>query len=195
MKNKILHIALAEPSVIVRNGLIKTISEMIPAVKWQYAGSVSELHRMLSMSPIDLVLVSPMLAVNQEKAVQQLRAEFVAVRFIAILTQLYEPALLSLFDASLQLTDEPAAIQNLVIKNTGDEKSDDTSTQQPLTDRELDVLKLLVTGISNKEIADKLFISVNTVITHRKNIVQKTGIKSVSGLTIYAVVKGIIQLE
>ena len=147
------------------------------------------------MSPIDLVLVSPMLAVNQEKAVQQLRAEFVAVRFIAILTQLYEPALLSLFDASLQLTDEPAAIQNLVIKNTGDEKSDDTSTQQPLTDRELDVLKLLVTGISNKEIADKLFISVNTVITHRKNIVQKTGIKSVSGLTIYAVVKGIIQLE
>jgi DNA-binding NarL/FixJ family response regulator len=64
-----------------------------------------------------------------------------------------------------------------------------------LSDREIDILKLLTTGLSNKEIADKLNISVNTVITHRKNISQKTGIKSVSGLTIYAVVKKLISLE
>jgi len=62
-------------------------------------------------------------------------------------------------------------------------------------EREIDVLKLVATGLANKEIADKLNISIHTVITHRKNISQKIGIKSVSGLTIYAVVKKFISLE
>jgi len=57
------------------------------------------------------------------------------------------------------------------------------------------VLKLLASGKQNKEIADKLNISTHTVIMQRKNISQKTGIKSVSGLTIYAVVKNIMTLE
>lgn len=64
-----------------------------------------------------------------------------------------------------------------------------------LSSREKDVLAELVCGLSNKEIADKLFISVNTVQTHRKNIVRKLDIHSVSGLTIYAIVNGIVQLE
>ncbi len=49
--------------------------------------------------------------------------------------------------------------------------------------------------MANKLIADKLNISINTVITHRKNISQKTGIKSISGLTIYAVVKKLISID
>ena len=61
-----------------------------------------------------------------------------------------------------------------------------------LSERETDVLVHLASGKSNKEIADLLHISINTVITHRKNISQKTGIKTVSGLTIYAVVQKLI---
>lgn len=60
-----------------------------------------------------------------------------------------------------------------------------------LSAREKEVLRLLVAGKINKEIADKLCISINTVITHRKNITAKTGIKSVSGLSIYALMNGI----
>lgn len=60
-----------------------------------------------------------------------------------------------------------------------------------LSVREKEVLRLLVKGKINKEIADELCISVNTVITHRKNITSKTGIKSVSGLSIYALMNGI----
>lgn len=58
--------------------------------------------------------------------------------------------------------------------------------------RETDVLQLIVKGITNKEIADKLNISLNTVLTHRKNITSKLGIKTVSGLTFYAIMNGII---
>ena len=61
-----------------------------------------------------------------------------------------------------------------------------------LSMREIDVLRLVASGLSNKEIADALCISVNTVLTHRKNISAKLGIKSVSGLSLYAMMNGII---
>ena len=63
--------------------------------------------------------------------------------------------------------------------------------QGELSAREKDVLRLLVAGKINKEIADELCISINTVITHRKNISAKTGIKSVSGLSLYALMNGL----
>lgn len=70
--------------------------------------------------------------------------------------------------------------------------SGNSEGNKELSSREIDVLKLIVKGITNKEIADKLNISLNTVLTHRKNITAKLGIKTVSGLTFYAIMNGII---
>ena len=74
-----------------------------------------------------------------------------------------------------------------------------TQTQMPLQNdlsmREIEVLSLVARGFINKEIADKLNISLTTVITHRKNIIEKLGIKSVSGLTIYAVMRGYVEAD
>lgn len=64
-----------------------------------------------------------------------------------------------------------------------------------LTAREIEVLVLVVKGFINKEIADRLNISLTTVISHRKNITEKLGIKSVSGLTIYAVMHGYVEAD
>ena len=64
-----------------------------------------------------------------------------------------------------------------------------------LSERETDVLKAVALGYSNKEIADKLFISINTVITHRKNITEKLDIKSIAGLTVYAIMNNLIKPE
>jgi DNA-binding CsgD family transcriptional regulator len=64
-----------------------------------------------------------------------------------------------------------------------------------LSDREIEVLKTVAHGYSNKEIAEKLYISVNTVITHRKNITDKLGIKTIAGLTVYAIMNNIINPE
>lgn len=64
-----------------------------------------------------------------------------------------------------------------------------------ISDREKLVVKYVALGLTNKEIADKLFISTHTVITHRKNITKKLGIKTVSGLTIYAIMNNLIELE
>jgi DNA-binding CsgD family transcriptional regulator len=67
--------------------------------------------------------------------------------------------------------------------------------QKILSDREIEVMSLIVQGYINKEIADKLNIGLATVITHRKNIMDKLGMKSVSALTIYAVMHGYVDIN
>jgi DNA-binding NarL/FixJ family response regulator len=67
--------------------------------------------------------------------------------------------------------------------------------QKILSNREIEVMSLIVQGYINKEIADKLNIGLSTVITHRKNIMDKLGMKSVSGLTIYAVMHGYVDIN
>ena len=64
-----------------------------------------------------------------------------------------------------------------------------------LSDREIEVMSLIVQGYINKEIAEKLNIGLATVITHRKNIMEKLGMKSVSALTIYAVMHGYVDIN
>jgi DNA-binding CsgD family transcriptional regulator len=61
-----------------------------------------------------------------------------------------------------------------------------------LSSREIEVLTLVARGLSNKVIADQLFISIHTVITHRKNITFKLGIKSIPGLTLYASLNNLV---
>ena len=73
------------------------------------------------------------------------------------------------------------------------EECDEESNE--LSDREKEVLVQVARGLLNKEIADKLCISVNTVITHRKNITRKIGIKTAPGLTVYAILNGLVDIN
>lgn len=71
----------------------------------------------------------------------------------------------------------------------------DSQDRDELSEREKEVLVHLVKGMSNKEVANSMFISVHTVMTHRRNISRKLSIHSVSGLTIYAIVNGLVKIE
>lgn len=74
------------------------------------------------------------------------------------------------------------------------EKGGDDSSQR-LSDREIEVLALVAQGFINKEIADRLNIALSTVVSHRKNITEKLGMKSVSALTVYAVMNGYVDIN
>jgi len=67
-----------------------------------------------------------------------------------------------------------------------------TGVERDLTEREVNVLKLVAQGMTNKAVAEALFLSPHTVITHRKNITKKLGIQTVSGLTVYALINNLI---
>lgn len=70
-----------------------------------------------------------------------------------------------------------------------------TAERLELSEREKEILVSVAQGLLNKEIADKHHISINTVITHRKNITRKTGIKTVPGLTVYAILNNLIDIN
>ena len=195
MRNSQIHIVLAEPSPIVQTGLVELMAKSGLHIRWYEADSFAEVQRLIKMEAINLVIINPQLVVNLEKNLQILRGEDENVHWIALVYSMYDTGLMAMFDGSIHLGDSPETIKSLLLRSVDEDKGEDSAGRQPLSDREIDVLKLLVTGFSNKEIADKLAISTYTVISHRKNITQKTGIKSVSGLTIYAVVKGIITLN
>ena len=93
----------------------------------------------------------------------------------------------SIYDSESTIIDKLKPIFNL------GHNSDETT--ESLTNREQDVLKLVALGHANKEIADKLFISTHTVMSHRKNITEKLRIKSISGLTVYAIINKLIPMD
>jgi len=85
-------------------------------------------------------------------------------------------------------------IDNYIRSAKETEKSDGFK-EVPLTKREIEILKLIASGYSNQEIANILYISYNTVDTHRKNIMHKLSIKNTAGLVRYAIEKGLISLN
>jgi len=97
---------------------------------------------------------------------------------------------------TININDTPAMIVTKVnefMSHFGVKEEEKTFNE--LSKRETEVLQWIAKGMANKEVADKLFISVHTVISHRKNISEKIGIRSVSGLTMYAILKRIIDID
>jgi DNA-binding NarL/FixJ family response regulator len=101
------------------------------------------------------------------------------------------------FDYQLNEFSSSLQIQKMVqvIRKAGTMTRPNQNENGELTTREKEVIKLIALGFANKEIADKLFISIHTVISHRKNITEKLGIKSISGLTVYAIMNNLLDLE
>lgn len=100
--------------------------------------------------------------------------------------EIFIPAVRRL-EQKLKQSDVTAKISNMIGKNA--------EGTEALGEREKDVIVALVQGMTNKEIADHLCISVNTVITHRRNIARKLQIHSPAGLTIYAIVNNLVDIS
>ena len=107
-----------------------------------------------------------------------------------------DSSLLAKYDASISIFDDLDTINEKIVglKNLA-KIEEEESEQDVLSQREKEIVVCVVKGLTNKEIAEKLFLSIHTVITHRKNISKKLQIHSVSGLTIYAIVNKLIELS
>lgn len=190
---KIFRVGILEPSAIIVNGLSNILLKAgnFDLYKIDY---VADMQRFITANKLQLIIINPQLLQQTGKELAHLKLKNPNVVWCALVYSFFELKYLNQFDLQIAITDIPSEIVEAVNSKLNDESADDTDLSKQLSDRELDVLRLLAQGNMNKEIADKLNISVHTVISHRKNITQKTGIKTQSGLTIYALSNKIINI-
>ena len=190
-----IQIIIVETSAIVYEGLAGVFLKSGEKFHVTVTSTLEELEQIFTRRRVNVIIINPSLIQNNLKTFNQLKKQFDTTQWIGFVYAHYDQQFLSMFDAMITISDTAGNIVSSINKALDSTDSKTEQLADVLSDREIDVLKLLATGLANKEIADKLNISINTVITHRKNISQKTGIKSVSGLTIYAVLKKLITIE
>jgi len=191
-----IDIVLMEPSPVVSEGLISILTKSNHQFFVVQASTFEEAEMVLLKTKAELLIINPTLVLNSPKSYNAVKNQYRQVKWVGLQYCYYDPKSLAIFDAMVTISDSPESIVSALHRIMTDEYNQEQGTSQDiLSERETDVLKLLAKGLANKEIADKLNISTNTVITHRKNISQKTGIKSVSGLTIFAVVQQIVSID
>ncbi|HSW67075.1 MAG TPA: response regulator transcription factor [Bacteroidales bacterium] len=188
-------LVIAEQSEIIRKGLVQIAESSGYFDTVIEVACASNLDSTIARYSPEVLLINPSFSPNDcSKYLQP--PDVRTLKLGAIIYTLFEDEVISRFDELILITDTCNKIRkklnNLISKTTITKAP---GSGQSLSSRELEVLKLLVKGLINKEISDKLHISTHTVVTHRKNITKKLSIKSVAGLTIYAILNNLIAID
>ncbi|WP_277345468.1 response regulator transcription factor [Maribellus sediminis] len=180
-------IVIIHPAEIIRKG-ISSLLEDFQSVRISCFPDFSKLNMQELKAAQKLLLIVPANC-RYAQELLELRTSIGEHELVGVLTNDKEKCEDNAFDHLIPI-DVPA--KQLIQIAEGFFESDDTDNSGELTIREKEVLRLIALGNTNKTIADTLFISTHTVISHRKNITEKLGIKSIPGLTVYAIIQKIV---
>ena len=189
--NKII---IVEPSPIVSAGLASFFDDIKQVSIVSQLERIDRMEEKLAAFNPDILIINPLLiAYDTNEQFLKICRDFSNVIPVALVTSYVDAGILKQFKDVIEINDSKQKVVTKIFNLLNDSKlTQDKSESVELSNRETDVLVALVKGMTNKEISDKLFISIHTVITHRKNIIRKTGIKSVSGLTVYALLNNLV---
>ena len=195
--NEVIRIAIAETSVIIRGGLTAALKRL-PNAKVQPIEllSAEALHDCLRTQCPEMLIVNP--TFGDYFDVNKFREETAGkkIRLIALVTSFVDASLLTKYDESISIFDDLDILSKKIhgLLNLASEE-EELDNQETLSQREKEIVVCVVKGMTNKEIAENLFLSIHTVITHRRNISKKLQIHSAAGLTIYAIVNKLVELQ
>lgn len=186
-----ISIALMMPSAILASGLTSVIRRLSDAqCSITEIGGENYFEELSKLHP-SILIVDPVNCPLQWDALKSSSSS--PVKIIAVLVQQMPKESLKWFDDTISVYDTAATILETVRRNAMTEEDDDRGKE--LSPREKEVIVGIVKGLSNKEIASEMNVSVNTVMTHRRNIAAKLHIHTPAGLTIYAIVSNLVKLE
>lgn len=197
MRESIKRTLIIEPSVIIAEGLRHVVENFagytVIAVLQDLASGA---ETVLDDYDADVVIADPAVFDLQARAGgRDLIKGGLNVPVIALVTSAVDAGLTAGYDGVIYLTDKPDEIEQKLSATMRADASDSKGDGEELSAREKEILVCVAKGMLNKEIADHFNISIYTVITHRKNITRKTGIKTVAGLTVYALLNNLIDMN
>ena len=187
-------ILLIMPSKVIARGIEAVLSEL---GEFRVEGILSDLSHVsearLRNMDADVILIDPVLAdYTSRMNVRSRISEYSSAAVVALKSVPMDEEQLKQYDGAVGLYDDPVAIVRKLRESLSSREESPESEGYDLSAREKDILVCVAKGMLNKEIADHYNISIHTVITHRKNITRKTGIKTVAGLTVYALLNNLI---
>ncbi len=195
--NTSLKIVVAETSVIVRSGLTAVLKR-IPNLNAHpiEVSSPETLQNYIHLHTPDIVIINPSFGGWFDLQAFKTENGKSGIKYIALVCSVIDNNALKEYDESIAICDDIDIITTKVnhLLHTEEEEEKDNE-QETLSQREKEIITCVVKGMTNKAIADKLYLSIHTVITHRRNIARKLQIHSPAGLTIYAIVNKLVELQ
>lgn len=182
-------IALLTPSDIIKSGIssiLKSIPDIHVNILYWTENDIQ--NGIPTKKPSIIIADSLLLNGDSITSIRNIAPE---TRIITMSTGLLPQAIAKNYDAIISIYDNTESISSTIKQCL---ITDENETKE-LTPREKDVVIGIVKGLSNKEMALKMNVSVNTVMTHRRNIASKLQIHSAAGLTIYAIVSKLVRIE
>ena len=182
-------VAIVEAATVVAEGIAAILSRSARCEVMGCYRRIADIESLISADRLDIVVAS----VAQYHDIEA--ASLSNIPVVGIQSTLCDEDIVRRFNATITIFTTPEDVERIVTEAAEQPAEHNISESHELSDRERDVLILVARGFTNKEIASELNISPHTVISHRKNIVHKTGIRSVAGLTVYAVLNKLIDSE
>lgn len=189
-----VHILVVEPSPVIRCGIVTLLQRAnIPNINIAESEELpTQANKRVSDIPDILIINSSYLGLF---SAMQLRGDLgnENLRLVALRSALTDKSTLLAYDEIISIYDSLDIIKKKIQGLIKDSETQNNGLKE-LSQREKEVIICVVKGMTNKQIADALFLSAHTVIAHRRNISNKLQIHSPSGLTIYAIVNKLVNL-
>ena len=186
-------ILLVEKSTIIAQGLTNILNDTAFEIVAILESLDRIVEKMIVIKP-DLIILNPQLVDHsKQNSFRSLFQDTASIPIVALLYSYFDQHWLKNFNGIIEINDDRLKIENHLTEVIQESNNHiENIDLYELSEREREVLVKLSNGLSNKEIAAQLHISIHTVMTHSKNIVRKTGIKSVAGLTVYAMLNNLL---
>ncbi|MCD8270774.1 MAG: response regulator transcription factor [Parabacteroides sp.] len=197
MSTTTLKIVIAEPSAIICNG-VETMLKRLPGIRVQVIEitNIESLTEDLRTHRPDILIINPSIPGNFTAPHLKEMTGCTEMKCLALVYTAVDHSLLRHFDDQISIFDNADELKlKLERLHTPAEEEGENNKQQTLSAREKEIVVCVVKGMTNREIADHLFLSTHTVITHRRNIARKLQVHSASALTVYAIVNKLVELK
>jgi len=195
MKNRNnIKIVIAENSLIFRSGISAVLKRLS-----DYTFSINEVSNMdafMLFSRLhrpEIAIINPLFLGGV--SIANYKRDNPDTKVVALVSGYFDNKTLADFDGSISIFDDLDTVNDTISSVLHIEEDDDNIETEQLSQREKEIIRCVVKGLTNKAIAEKLSISIHTVITHRRNISKKLQIHSSAGLAIYAIVNKIVEIQ